>query len=62
MPSITAFYPLGGTEICTALQNFSKFRPKPQSLFTCAGPDLFSDTTKSIVCLQEKGRTEMLTV
>ena len=63
-------------KLCTALENFYKFMVKPENLCTCASPEvthsfkqtpilwhyIFSDATKSIVCLQERGRTKILTV
>jgi len=62
-------------KLCTALQNFYKFLVKPENLCTCASPEvthsfkhtptlwhyIFSVATKSTVCLQQRGRTEILT-
>jgi len=65
IPSTTEFYPLGGTYFAL---HFNKFLVKPENLFTCASPEvkhsfkrtptlwhyIFSDATKSTVCLQER--------
>ena len=60
------------TEILPCTSELSKFLVKPENLSTCASPEvthsfklrltlwhyMFSDATKSIVCLQERGHTE----
>ena len=60
-------------KLCTALENFYKFLVKPENICTCAGPEvthsfkqtltlwhyIFSDATKSIVCLQERSHTRV---